>query len=125
MRRSTAIWSIFAASWPTPKQPAVSKAASRNVADFVLGEPNNAVYIAASPTSWRWPSTEKVPFHLEIVQPKVPLVRSGTMNLESGRPSRRGVRRADLRAVSIHAARRWCGRRDHDRERARTKASIR
>ena len=53
-----------------------------NIADFVLGEPNNAVFISGIAHKLAMAVGEKVPFHLEIVQPKVPLVRSGTMNLK-------------------------------------------
>ena len=48
----------------------------------MLGEPNNAVYISGIANKLAMAVTEKVPFRLEIVQPKVPLVRSGTMNLK-------------------------------------------
>jgi hypothetical protein len=53
-----------------------------NVADFVLGEPNNAVYIAGTVRKVAMAVADKVPFKIEIVQPKVPLVRNGTMNLK-------------------------------------------
>jgi hypothetical protein len=63
------------------KQPAV-EGGFENLADFVLGEPNNAVYVAGVAHKLAMAVVEKVPFHLEIVQPQVPLVRSGTMNLK-------------------------------------------
>ena len=40
------------------------------------------MYIGGTCRSVAMAVTEKVPFHLEIVQPKVPLVRNGTMNLK-------------------------------------------
>lgn len=64
-----------------PNQAAV-EGGFENVADFVLGEPNNAVYVAGTARKVPVAVTEKVPFHLEIVQPKVPLVRNGTMSLK-------------------------------------------
>ena len=64
-----------------PKQPPL-EGGFENVADFVLGEPNNAVVCAGAPFELAMAVGEKVPYHLEIVQPKAPLVRSGTMNLK-------------------------------------------
>jgi hypothetical protein len=64
-----------------PAQPAV-EGGFENLADFVLGEPNNALYVAGTAHQLAMAVAEKVPFHLEIVVPKVPLVRSGTMNLK-------------------------------------------
>jgi hypothetical protein len=63
------------------KQPAV-EGGFENLADLVLGEPNNAVYVSGVANKVAMAVTEKVPFRLEIVEPKVPLVRSGTMNLK-------------------------------------------
>ena len=65
-----------------PKQTIASKAASKTTADFVLGEPNNAVFINGVVHKLAMAVTDKVPYHLEIVQPKVPLVRAGTMNVK-------------------------------------------
>lgn len=62
-------------------QPAV-EGGFENFADFVLGEPNNAVYVGGTVHKLAIAVAEKVPFRLEIVQPKVPLVRNGTMNLK-------------------------------------------
>jgi hypothetical protein len=63
------------------KQPEV-EGGFENVADFVHGEPNNAVYVAGTVHKLAMAVAKEVPFHLEIVQPKVPLVRRGTMNLK-------------------------------------------
>jgi hypothetical protein len=66
-----------------PNQPAVQvEGGFENLADFVLGEPNAAVYISGVANKLPVAVAEKVPFRLEIVQPKVPLVRSGTMNVK-------------------------------------------
>jgi hypothetical protein len=54
----------------------------RNRADYLIAEPNQSLY--------RWKDVDRlpiavvdeVPFHIEIVPPKVPLVRDGTMNLK-------------------------------------------
>jgi hypothetical protein len=66
-----------------PNQPTVQiEGGFENSADFVLGEPNAAVYISGIANKLPIAVAEKVPFRLEIVQPKVPLVRSGTMNIK-------------------------------------------
>ncbi len=62
-------------------QPAV-EGGFENFADFVLGEPNNAVYVSGIANKVPIAVAKEVPFRLEIVQPKVPLVRSGTMNMK-------------------------------------------
>ncbi len=62
-------------------QPAV-EGGFENFADFVLGEPNNAVYVSGIVQKLAMAVAQEVPFRLEIVVPKVPLVRSGTMNLK-------------------------------------------
>lgn len=66
-----------------PNQPAVVvEGGFENNADFVLGEPNNAVYISGIANKVPIVVAKEAPFRLEIVQPKAPLVRSGTMNLK-------------------------------------------
>jgi hypothetical protein len=66
-----------------PNQPTVQvDGGFENFADFVHGEPNASVYVGGSVQKLAIAVAEKVPFRLEIVQPKVPLVRSGTMNLK-------------------------------------------
>jgi hypothetical protein len=62
-------------------QPAV-EGGFENFADFVLGEPNNAVYIGGTVGRLAMAVAKEVPYRLQIVQPKVPLVRSGTMELK-------------------------------------------
>ena len=53
-----------------------------NFADFVLGPPNNAVYYGAKVDRLATAVVEAIPFQLEIVQPKAPIARNGTMNLK-------------------------------------------
>lgn len=66
-----------------PKQPDLKvEGGFENNADFVHGEPNAAVYVSGIAGKVPIVVAKEVPFHLEIVQPKVPLVRSGTMNLK-------------------------------------------
>jgi hypothetical protein len=65
-----------------PKQKLSVEGGFQNDSDFVLGEPNNAVFIDGIVHKLAMAVTEKLPFHLEIVQPKVPLVRSGTTNVK-------------------------------------------
>lgn len=64
-----------------PNQAAV-EGGFENFADFVLGEPNNAVYIGGTVRKVAMAVVDKVPFRVEIVQPNVPLVRNGTMSLK-------------------------------------------
>ncbi len=65
-----------------PKQKLNVEGGFENSADFVLGEPNNAVFISGVVHKLAMAVTEKLPYHLEIVQPKVPLVLYGTMNVK-------------------------------------------
>jgi hypothetical protein len=65
-----------------PKQTTAVEGGFENNADFVLGEPNNAVFINGVVHKLAMAVSEKVPYRLEIVQPKVPLVRAGTMNVK-------------------------------------------
>ena len=65
-----------------PNQKITVEGGFENNADFVLGEPNAAVFINGVVHKLAMAVTEKVPYRLEIVQPKVPLVRSGTMNVK-------------------------------------------
>jgi len=53
-----------------------------NAADLVLGDPNNAVHYSGRVDKLAAAVVEEVPFHVEIVQPKAPLVRRGTMDLK-------------------------------------------
>jgi hypothetical protein len=64
-----------------PKLPPL-EGGFENSADLVLGEPNNNVYVRGVVQKLAMAVTEKVPYHLEIVPPKAPLVRFGTMNLK-------------------------------------------
>ena len=53
-----------------------------NLADFALGTPNNARYYGCSVERLAIAVVEKIPYKLEMVQPKVPLVRDGSVNLK-------------------------------------------
>jgi hypothetical protein len=53
-----------------------------NFADFVLGQPNNAVYYGCTVDKLGFAVIEKLPFKLELIQPKVPLVRNGQMSIK-------------------------------------------
>ena len=52
------------------------------VADFVLGNPNNAVYYTATADKLPCAVTKPVPFKIDIVPPKVPIVRGGSSQLK-------------------------------------------
>ena len=51
-------------------------------ADFALGQPNNSLYFSSSVKKLAAAVTKRVPFKIQIIQPKVPLVRNGSMNLK-------------------------------------------
>jgi len=53
-----------------------------NDADLVLGEPNNAVHYSGHVDKLAVAVVEEVPFQVEIVQPKSPLVRRGSIDLK-------------------------------------------
>jgi hypothetical protein len=53
-----------------------------NLADFVLGEPNNARYYGCTVDKLAIAVVDEVPFTLEIVQPNSPLVRNGQKELK-------------------------------------------
>lgn len=59
----------------------VSGAFRQNI-EWVQGPPNNASYYASSIDKLAVVVTKEAPFHLRIVEPKVPLVQSGSMKLE-------------------------------------------
>jgi hypothetical protein len=50
--------------------------------EWVQGPPNNASYYATSLDKLCVAVTKEAPFHLQIVEPKVPLVQAGSMKLE-------------------------------------------
>ncbi len=54
----------------------------QNNADFILGPPNNAVYYNGQVEQLAFAVIEELPFQVEIVQPKAPIVRNGTMQLK-------------------------------------------
>lgn len=53
-----------------------------NVADFALGEPNNAAYFKSHVDKLAVAVTHNLPFRIDIVQPKSPLVRNGSKNIK-------------------------------------------
>jgi hypothetical protein len=54
----------------------------RQDVELVQGAPNNANYCSTSVDKFCVTVTKEAPFHLRIVEPKVPLVQAGTMRLE-------------------------------------------
>ena len=52
------------------------------LAEFSLGQPNNASYHRCLVEKLACAVTKKIPFSIEFKQPGVPLVRNGSMNLE-------------------------------------------
>ena len=52
-----------------------------NVADFVLGDPNNAVHYSGRVAKLAVAVVDAVPFRIDIVPPKAPLVRNGSLDL--------------------------------------------
>ncbi len=53
----------------------------KNSADFVSGDPNNAVYYAGRVEKLAVAVVEAVPFSVELVPPKAPLVKNGAIDL--------------------------------------------
>jgi len=53
-----------------------------NRADYVISAPGQSLYRWRDVTKLAIAVVDEVPFHLEIVQPKVPLVRNGSMQLK-------------------------------------------
>jgi hypothetical protein len=72
----------FRAKLSDPKQKLNVEGGFQNDADFVLGEPNAAVFIDGVVHKLAMAVTDKLPYSIEIVQPKIPLVRAGTMNVK-------------------------------------------
>lgn len=76
---------VFEASHVTEQDPE-GKSGIRgrfeNSADFVLGDPNNAVHYTGRAEKLAVAVIDAVPFSLEIVQPKAPVVRNGRIDLK-------------------------------------------
>lgn len=53
-----------------------------NLANFVRGQPNNARYVGCTVDRLATAVVNEVPFKIEIVQPKAPLVRDGSINIK-------------------------------------------
>jgi hypothetical protein len=69
----------------------------RQVVDLVLGQPNQTVYYSTTVDKLLVSVAEESPFKISIVEPKVPLVQNGTMDLQGGRRTQRRIRRAHQR----------------------------
>lgn len=54
----------------------------KNHADFVLGDPNNAVHYSGDVEKLAVAVIDAVPFHVEIVSPQAPLVKNGALDLK-------------------------------------------
>ena len=54
----------------------------KNRADFVIAQPGQSLYVWKDVNKLPIAVVDEVPFHLEIVQPKVPIVRNGSMQLK-------------------------------------------
>ena len=54
----------------------------RNTADMVRGDPGNSIYVYKHVQQLAIAVVEELPFTLELVEPKVPLVQNGSMNLK-------------------------------------------
>ncbi len=54
----------------------------RNLADFVLGEPNNSLYYSGTIDRVATAVIDKVPFKIDVVPPTAPLVRNGTIQIK-------------------------------------------
>lgn len=54
----------------------------KNRADFVISRPGQSLYAWKDVTRLPFAVVEELPFHLEIVQPKVPIVKNGSMQLK-------------------------------------------
>jgi hypothetical protein len=58
------------------------KGGFENRADFLIGEPGQSLYRWCDVNRLAIAVVDELPFHLEIVEPKVPLVRNGSMNIK-------------------------------------------
>ncbi|HUG91214.1 MAG TPA: pre-peptidase C-terminal domain-containing protein [Planctomycetaceae bacterium] len=54
----------------------------RNTADFIIGPPGQSLYATKDVNRLAIAVVDELPFKLEIVEPKVPLVRDGSMQLK-------------------------------------------
>ncbi|MFK7820719.1 MAG: pre-peptidase C-terminal domain-containing protein [Planctomycetaceae bacterium] len=54
----------------------------KNRADFVIAQPGQSLYAWKDVSQLAFAVVDDLPFKLEIVQPKVPIVRGGSMNLK-------------------------------------------
>jgi hypothetical protein len=54
----------------------------RNTADYIIGPPGQSLYVTKDVSRLAIAVVDELPFKLEIVEPKVPLVRDGSMQLK-------------------------------------------
>ena len=85
---------VFEAAPDAPVAAKLAPLAGQNVAnaaitggfvqslDLVYGPPNNTVYYRQAVERMAVAVTEEVPFKIDIIEPKVPLVQGGSMNLK-------------------------------------------
>jgi hypothetical protein len=64
-----------------PKHPKITSRFSQ-VAEFILGPPGQSIYWRATVDREAVAVTEEAPFSIRIVEPKVPLVQNGSMQLK-------------------------------------------
>ena len=64
-----------------PKQPPL-KSRFYQMAELILGAPGQSIYWTAEAKQAAIAVSEEVPFKISIVEPKVPLVQNGSMNLK-------------------------------------------
>ncbi|MDB4614239.1 PPC domain-containing protein [bacterium] len=70
----------FQARHEDPKQNIIGN--FRNRADFVIAQPGQSLYAWKDVQQLSFAVIDELPFHLEIVQPKVPIVKNGSMLLK-------------------------------------------
>ena len=91
---------------------------------LVYGQNNVNVWSRRS-TSLAVAVTEECPYSIEIVEPKVPLVRGGSMGLKVRAIRKPGFKAADLGVPALESARRWLGAAASRSPKGRTRRSSR
>jgi hypothetical protein len=66
----------------------------RNRADFIVGSPGQSVYKAVDVDRLAIAVVDEIPFKIELVEPKVPLVRNGEMKLKIKATRKEGFKAA-------------------------------
>ena len=120
---SRANWSISARGTPIRKQKI--SGGFYNRADFVIAEPGQSLYRWRDVNKLAVAVVDELPFHLEIVEPKVPLVQNGSMDLKIVAKRKAGFDDAHQRRVSVPSAGRGGGQLGrHSREAERSDVSA-